>query len=159
VIPYVDTEGVTVLVDHEALARRRASGAEATLLDGVNRHDLIAFGTHAGGEALAILSLFPFDGADLLKHRVKSTFDAGLLRTGGRVVLCDRAQLARGDEPRVHRVPAGLYRVLVHRSLSHDPSQDDGVRPIINLVHLARVEDGTTVPAFTVVPGSDGYPA
>lgn len=168
-IPYVDGAGLTLLVDRDALVRRSSGGgappadAAREVLDGINRHEHIAFGTHAGGEAVAIISLFPFDGADLLKYRVKSTFDAGLLRTGGHVVLCDRAQFTaaaraggRLDEgptaAKAYRVPAGVYRVLVHRSLSHDPAQDDGIRPMFNLIHLARVEEDTTVPAFTTVP-------
>jgi len=158
VIEYDDYDGITVLFDRSRLANRYGERAEAfgyevddDLCRLMNDGDAAAFGTRDGGRVRATVAVG--DGG--------SGFECGIITTDGGLALagwhaftyaCDQnagvvEQIWGGDLD----VPAGRYAVLVERDFTN--ADEDAIRVSIWLQPASERD----APAFSEVPGNDGY--
>jgi hypothetical protein len=157
---YDDYDGVSVLFDTAAIARRYGSQGEpfvyavvGTLTRLMAAHEIAAFGTRAGGSLRVVLRPGPPDGLDCgVIHTV------GTLQVAGWHAFtygcdCSAGAVEEAGSARVE-VPAGWYRVTVQRIAGDDPEVLERVDITLTSVDAAVA---AVLPTPSVVPSGDGY--
>lgn len=178
-IRYPDFDGISMLADADALARRYrdhclaefedpfetsvARDPEETLLGLADAHEALAWGTHEGAaECLAVVSLDPFTPEVLTANGMRSSLSAGWLQVEGPVFVTAwhaftyGADYLRGvlESPTID-IPKGLYELMVHRPFSADV-EPPAATPLTFLLEL-RPAKPDACRTLTAVPGADDF--
>lgn len=181
-VRYDDFDGISLIADRNALLRRYrdhdlntvsaddiftasvAARPSATLVELANAREVASWGTHQSpGTCTAVLSLTPFTDEELGQNGVKSTLSVGCLALTGELFVGAWHSFTYGCDyrhgeiecPRV-ALPAGLYRVTVHRPFRADEERES-MDETVFLIHLERVAETHTCEDLVEVPGADGW--
>lgn len=165
-VEYSDAKGMTILLDDEAIHQRFDDALFAYDFDEIvelmNDHRLVAFGTHEGDpEAQLLLKVgADFTDDERQTHSAGYELDGGLLRVSSRLVVSDWAGFAHGcndNDGRVEGAPVdvepGDYRVTIYRQFGPEETYEG---PTVHLVCLVPVSEPEDIPIFDAIPGADG---
>ena len=166
VVTYDDNDGITILFDEDATRRRYEDENFDydidVLIERMNAHELVAFGTHDGDfESVAVIAVDnDFDLEEKHENGVADTFDCGIIEIESELVVTDWSKYSFGcdvEDGDVEgdrlEVPKGRYSVSVCRNYGPDDEiPEEGAIYLISLTSTDK--EGK---AFNELPGADGW--
>jgi hypothetical protein len=166
VVTYDDNDGITILFDDDATRRRFEDEPFDYDIDGLiermNEHELVAFGTHDGDfESVAVIAVDnDFELEEKHENGVADTFECGIIEIESQLVVTDWSKYSFGcdvDAGEVEgdrlEVAPGRYAVSVCRNYGPDDEiPDEGAIYLISLTSTDK--EGKK---FRELPGADGW--
>ncbi|MEM6956507.1 MAG: hypothetical protein AAF645_12500 [Myxococcota bacterium] len=167
VVRFNDNDGVAILMDEAANARRHVTGEFEYEIDNLRQlngfGELCAFGTHGGCfESIAVLAVdTDFFEDELEGNGIQDSIDGGVVDIASPLVVTDWAQYTFGndtDESEAVQVtgerveiPHGRYRVTIYRGYGATDEEPTDL-------YMIRFRSTSDAPAeLAEMPGNDGW--